>query len=77
MTSTEIMKNRPKIAEVCFYSAEGNPQQFVVGRNCTEIRETQEEAEVCYVPWLEVYADDRLVARFNQHKVEHIFYQRS
>jgi hypothetical protein len=42
MSEPTPMDKRPKIDSITYYSAEGNPYQFIVGRNCTEIRETQE-----------------------------------
>lgn len=70
------MENRPKIARVTFISPEGNLCSYIVGRDTTEIRETQESGEFCFIPWLEVWDGEHLIARFNQHKVEHIIYQR-
>jgi hypothetical protein len=68
------MAIRPKIDRFCYTTPEGNPGQFIAGANCSEIREVEEGAEYCYIPWLEVYDGENLLARFNQHKVEHIFY---
>ena len=68
------MKNRPPIREICYITAEGNPHTFVVGANCSEIREVEEAAEYCFINWIEVYQSGKLIARFNQHKLESIFY---
>ena len=69
--------NRPPVHKICYISAEGNPHTFSVG-NCgiTELREVEENSEYCVIPWLEVWAGDKLLARFNQHKLEHILYVR-
>lgn len=70
------MNDRPPIQKICYISAEGNPCVFMLGRNgITEMREVEENSEYCTIPWLEVWAADVLVARFNQHKLEHILYQ--
>jgi hypothetical protein len=74
---TEMLK-RPPIESICYISAEGNPHQFIVGRGgVTFIGETQENSEYCLIPWIEVWDGEKIVARFNQHKVEHILYRRS
>ena len=70
------MTPRPPIESITYISAEGNPHQFVVGRNATEIRETEESSEYTFVPWVEVWDGEFLCARFNQHKLERILYQR-
>jgi hypothetical protein len=56
------------------------------GRNCPawtnaggfEVgsKQMSEQKEFCFIPWLEVFDGESLIARFNQHKVEHILYQR-
>ena len=74
-TEASPMSSRPPVRMICYYSAEGNPHQFVAGAGgITELREVQECSEFCYIPWIEVWAGDQLRARFNQHKLEHIFY---
>jgi hypothetical protein len=75
MSQPTPMKERPRIREICYISAEGNPHTLRVGSNgVADIRETEEPGEYCMIPWLEVWSRDSLIARFNQHKVEHIFY---
>lgn len=70
------MRKRPPIQMICYISAEGNPHTFHAGLGgITEIREVQEYSEVCFIPWVEVMRGDQLVARFNQHKLEHILYK--
>jgi hypothetical protein len=69
------MNNRPAILEVGFYSTAGNPHNYVVGKaGITEIKETEECGEYASIPWVEVYAGNELIARFCQHKLEHIYY---
>ena len=68
------MINRPPVQMICYTDAQGNPHTFTVGCGCTEIWETEENGEYAYVPWVEVWDGDRLLARFNQHKLEHIIY---
>jgi len=69
---------RPPVQRICYISAEGNPHVFIAGRDgITELREVEEYSEYCAIPWLEVWAGDQLVARFNQHKLEHILYRES
>lgn len=69
------MKDRPPVNSICYISAEGNPHQYIVGRGgVTEIREVEESSEYSFVPWVEVWAGRNLLARFNQHKLEHILY---
>lgn len=72
------MVKRPPVERITYISAEGNPHQFIVGRGgVTFIGETEENGEYCTIPWLEVWDGDTIVARFNQHKLEHILYRRS
>lgn len=66
--------NRPPIREICYFSAEGNPHTFAVGKGCTEIREIEENGELAFIPWVEVWDGDKLLFRANQHNLEHIFY---
>lgn len=69
------MKTRPPVSMICYTSAEGNPHTFTVGKGgITELREVEENGEYCTIPWIEVWHGERLLARFNQHKLEHIFY---
>ena len=68
------MINRPPIKEICYISAEGNPHTFIVGLQCTEIREVEENGEMAFIPWVEVWHGERLLFRSNQHKLEHIVY---
>jgi hypothetical protein len=69
------VNNRPPVQEICYISAEGNPSSFIVGRGVTEIREVEENSEYCMIPWVEVWDGEDLLARFNQHKLEHILYR--
>jgi hypothetical protein len=70
------MKERPPIERITYTSAEGNPCVFQVGQGCSEILETEENSEYCMIPWVEVWDRSSLLARFNQHKLEHIIYRR-
>jgi hypothetical protein len=65
---------RPPISEICYISAEGNPHRFIVGLNCSEIREVQENGEMAFIPWVEVWHGEKLLFRANQHKLECILY---
>lgn len=78
MSEPTPMLNRPPVRMICYTSAEGNPHKFSIGVNgITEIRETEENGEFCTIPWVEVWAGEKIVARFNQHKLENIFYEES
>ena len=68
------MIDRPPIHMISYITTEGNPCSFTVGCGCTEIREIEESGEYAFVPWVEVWNGERLLARFNQHKLEHIIY---
>ena len=68
------MIDRPPIHMISYITTEGNPCSFTVGCGCTEIREIEENGEYAFVPWVEVWNGERLLARFNQHKLEHIIY---
>ena len=68
------MLDRPPIREIVYTDANGNPYQFIVGLNCTEIREIQENGELAFIPWVEVWQEEKLLFRSNQHKLEHIIY---
>ncbi len=70
------MISRPPIERITYISAEGNPHPYQVGMGCTEIREVEENGEYCLIPWAEVWDGDQLLARFNQHKLEHIIYKK-
>ena len=77
MNETSLMAERPAIDMIAYTSVEGNPHSLVVGYNgITEIREVNESGEYSFIPWVEVWAGDRLHARFNQHKLDHIFYKK-
>lgn len=76
MSNPTPMANRPPIERIGYIDPGGNPCQFIVGYKTTRIEETEENGEFCTIPWLEVWEGENLVARFNQHKVEHIFYRR-
>ena len=68
------MISRPPVQMICYNDAQGNPHMFSVGRDCTEIRETEENGEYALILWVEVWDGEKLLARFCQHKLEHIFY---
>jgi hypothetical protein len=76
------VKNRPPIRMICYIDSHGNPHEFNVGSRyefkgtdvVTEIREVGEYGEYTMIPWVEVWSGINLIARFNQHKLEHIFY---
>jgi hypothetical protein len=77
MYSTERktrMINRPPVQQICSIDENGNPGTYTVGRGCTEIREVEEPGEYALIPWVEVWDGERLIARFNQHKLESIIY---
>jgi hypothetical protein len=68
------MIDRPPIHMISYITTEGNPCSFTVGCGCTKILEIEESGEYALVPWVEVWNGERLLARFNQHKLEHIIY---
>ena len=68
------MASRPPIHQIGYDDERGNPRIFTVGCGCTEIREVEENGEYCYLPWVEVWDGDKLLARFCQHKLEQIIY---
>lgn len=68
------MSERPPVQMISYIDAQGNPHTFTVGCGCSEIRETQECGEQAFIPWVEVWNGDKLLARFCQHKLEGIFY---
>ncbi len=75
MAEASSMHERPPIRAIGYTTSEGNPAQFIVGRDSVlEIREVGELSEYAIIPWVEVWAQSRLLARFNQHKLDHIFY---
>jgi hypothetical protein len=67
---------RPPISAVWYTSLEGNPCCYRVGQGVTRIVETKEMAEYTFVPWVEIWDGDSLIARFNQHKLDAIVYER-
>jgi len=78
MSEPTPMSDRPSVQKICYISPEGNPSEFILGRGgVTDIRETEENGEYSTIPWLEVWAGENLLARFNQHKLEHIIYKES
>lgn len=68
------MANRPPIQQIEYIDEHGNPHTFTIGCGCTRILEVAENGEVCFIPWVEVWDGEKLLARFCQHKLEHIFY---
>jgi hypothetical protein len=68
------MINRPPIQRIVYTDANGNPHTFALGMTCTEIREVEENGEMAFIPWVEVWNEEKLVFRSNQHKLEHIIY---
>jgi hypothetical protein len=68
------MESRPPIHSICYISAEGNPHTFTRGLGCTDIREVEENGELAFIPWVEVWDGEKLLFRANQHKLEHIVY---
>lgn len=77
MSEISLMQNRPPVQRITYTSAEGNPCVFEVGRGCTDIREVLDYGEYTTIPWIEVWDRSSLLARFNQHKLEHIIYKRT
>ena len=69
------MINRPAVRMICYTDAQGNPGVFSVGGgDVSEIRETEENGEMAWIPWVEVWNGEKLLFRSNQHKLEHIIY---
>ena len=61
--------------EISFIDSQGYPRFHIVGQaGITAIKEVEESGEFCYIPWIEVWAGETLVARFCQHKLERIAY---
>lgn len=46
----------------------GNPMDYIVGRNCTRIEPTLKDGEYSRIPYLRVWSGDTCLAEFNQHK---------
>ena len=75
MTEPSAMGSRPPIQQISYLDADGNQREYIVGRGfVTAIRETNEAGEFCYIPWVEVWAGETLLARFSQNKLERIIY---
>lgn len=75
MRVNDVSNERPAVRLICYNDSHGNPSVFTVGvAGITEIREIGEDGEYAMIPWVEVWAGDKLLARFSQHKLEHIFY---
>jgi hypothetical protein len=69
------MINRPPIKMIGYTDNEGGyPHTFTVGRDCSAILEVEESGEYSFIPWVEVWQDEKLLARFNQHKLDEIHY---
>ena len=69
------MANRPPVREISFIDNQGNPRDYIVGcAGVTAIKETNECGEFAFIPWVEVWAGETLLARFCQNKLENIFY---
>lgn len=66
---------RPPIKYICFSEAEDDHRYTVGSCGVTEIKETQECGEYSHIPWVEVWAGEKLLARFSQHKLDGIFYE--
>jgi hypothetical protein len=51
-------------------------RSYTVGRyEVTKISAVDEQGEMAYVPWFEVWKGDRLLARINASYVSEVFYQ--
>lgn len=69
------MINRPPIGSIEFTTTEGNPGNYIVGRNGVgRITEVEENGEYCFISWVEVWAGETLIARFPQNKLDCIRY---
>jgi len=53
---------------------DGNPVDYVVGRNCTRIELGSQNGEYCMIPYVLVWNDGNLLAEFCQHKASYIMY---
>jgi hypothetical protein len=69
------MINRPPIKMIGYTDNEGGyPRTFIVGRDCSAILEVEEPGEYAIIPWVEVWQGEKLLARFNQNKLDEIHY---
>ena len=59
------MLSRPPVREIYFEDEHGNPKWFIVGGvdGVTAIKETEENGEYTFIPWVEVWAGEKLLAR--------------
>ena len=68
------MIDRPPIKIIGWTDENGNPRSFTVGCNCTAILEVEESGEYSFIPLVSVWQGETLLARFNQHKLDQIYY---
>jgi hypothetical protein len=69
------MINRPPIRSIELIDNHGNPREYIVGvAGITRIPEVEENGEYAFINWVEVWADEILIARFPQSKLEAIRY---
>lgn len=53
---------------------QGNPQDFVVGMNCSRIEIVQQNGEYAYIPYVRVWSGDDCLVEFCQHKATFVRY---
>ena len=81
MKEASVLAGRPAVTMIARTDENGNPNLISVGKAIaykgdlvTEIREVDEYGEFAAIPWVEVYSGEKLLARFNQHTLDGVFY---
>ena len=46
----------------------GNPLDYIVGKNCSRIESYLENGEYCGIPYIRVWDGDKRIIEFCQHK---------
>ena len=67
------MKDAPEIEQTIIATQvmcdeNGNPMDYIVGKNCSRIEICPKAAEYCYVPYVRVWGGDNCILEFCQHK---------
>lgn len=53
----------------------GNPESWIVGQmGVTRIEQIGKDGEYSRIPWVRVWAGDKLLAEFNEHKLAGIYF---
>ncbi len=53
----------------------GEVERYQIGTDVTEIKETQREGQMSYIPYVEVWKGDKKFAEFCMHNIVGVYYE--